>query len=108
MISHCSRFSRTSVRSVIPSGVCGAEESRQMGACIKVAHGIFRKVREAAMSRCSASVLGREEVTTPRLGVSRLLPLWVDRTPHYSSAHRFPRFLGSADSARNDGLAHWD
>ncbi len=52
--------------------------------------------------------LGWEEVTTLRLsGQLRATAVGV-HTSRCLSAHRFPGFLGSADSARNDGLARWN
>ncbi len=52
--------------------------------------------------------LGWEEFTTLRLSGQLRATAVVIHISRCLSAHRFPGFLGSADSARNDGPAHWN
>ncbi len=81
------------------SGVCGAEESRQMLACVKCV-GILRKVCELPWAAgAPVSWVGRR-LTTPRLWQSAA----CYRRGLLSHVARFispplPGFLGSADSA---------
>ena len=68
--------------------------------------GILRKLWELPCAAVAPVSWVARRSRRRGFAISRVLPPWVAHTPHYSSAHRLSGFLGSADSARNDGLAH--